>query len=138
MSHIKSYGIALPHFRVEDTTLHPKAKKGVMKAVCFSDEDMITLAYESISKIQKENIDGIFFATYTPVFQNRYHASYLADLLNCPQGILALDVVNSARSGTDALLLANQLIDSGNYKNILIVASDVHFPAIGKELVTPF
>jgi len=138
MSQIKSYGIALPHFRVEDTTLHPKAKKGTMKAVCFSDEDIITLAYESISKIQKENIDGIFFATSTPVFHNRYHASYLADILNLPQGILALDFINSARSGTDALLLANQMIDSGKYKNILIVASDVYFPSIGKELSTPF
>src|ERR1035437_10064943 len=138
MSYIKSYGIALPHFRVEDNLLHPKGKKGIMKAVCFSDEDVITLAYESASKIQKENIDGIFFATSTPVFRDRYHASYLADLLNLPQGILALDFTNSARSGTDALLLANQLIDSGKYNNILVIASEVHFPSIGKELSTPF
>src|ERR1035441_3034321 len=103
MSQIKSYGIALPHFRVDDTTLHPKGKKGAMKAVCFSDEDIITLAVESASKIEKEDIDGIFFATSTPVFDNRYHASCLADLLNFPQGILAIDFVNSARSGTDAL-----------------------------------
>ncbi len=148
MSHIKSYGIALPQFRMEDNTLHPKGKRGVMKAVCFSDEDVITLAFQSalncfenlksqVSSL-KSGIDGIFFATSTPVFHNRSHASFLADLLNLPQGILALDFTNSFRSGTDALLLASELIDSGKFKNILIVAADVDFPGIGKELSTPF
>lgn len=138
MSYIKSYGTALPHFRIEDCVLHPRGKMGVMKAVCFSDEDIITLAYQSVRTIPKEHIDGIFFATATPVFHNRYHASYLGDLLNLPQGILALDFINSARGGTDALLLANDLIDSGKYRNILVVAADVLFPEIGKEVATPF
>ena len=138
MSQIKSYGIALPHFRVEDCTLHPKGKKGVMKAVCFSDVDLITLAFAASEKIAKENIDGIFFASSSSVFKNRYHASFLADLLNLPQGILALDFINSSRGGTDALLLANDLIDSGKYKNILVIASDVDFPGIGNELSTPY
>ena len=31
MSYIKSYGIALPHFKIEDVVLHPKGKKGVTK-----------------------------------------------------------------------------------------------------------
>ena len=138
MSNIKSYGIGLPHYRIEDNTLHPAGKKGVMKAVCFPDEDIITLAFQAASDIPKNNIDGIFFATSTPVFHNRYHASYLADLLNLSQGILALDFTNSSRSGTDALLLANDLIDSGKYKNILVAAVDVDFPEIGKERSTPF
>lgn len=148
MSYIKKYGVAIPHFRIEDTVLHPKGKKGVTKSVCFADEDLITLAFQAASncvgnlKSQTSNldytIDAILFATSTPVFKSRYHASFLADLLNLPQGILALDFTNSARSGTDALLLANTLIDSGKYKNILVVAADVHFPAIGKELSTPF
>ncbi|MCX6294663.1 MAG: OB-fold domain-containing protein [Bacteroidetes bacterium] len=138
MSYIKSYGIALPHFRVEDSTLHPSGKKGVMKAVCFADEDIITLAFEASCNINKEGVDGIFFATSSSVFNNRYHASFLADLLNLSQGILALDFTNSARSGTDALLLANDLIGSGKYKNILVVSADVNFPEIGKERSTPF
>ncbi|MEK6615413.1 MAG: hypothetical protein AABZ32_04780, partial [Bacteroidota bacterium] len=141
MSRIKSYGITLPHFRIEDSTLHPKGKQGAMKAICFSDEDIITLAYEASAnciQILNPQIDAIFFATSSPVFHGCYHASYLANLLNLPQGILALDFTNSSRSGTDAFLLANELIDSGKYKNILVVASDVHFPSIGKELSTPF
>lgn len=164
MSYIKSYGIALPHFRIEDSILHPRGKKGVTKSVCFTDEDVVTLAFQAAlncldlstsasgspsgvedsqlkshsSALLRVQPDAVFFATSTPVFKNRYHASYLADLLNLPQGILALDFLNSARSGTDALLLANTLIDSGKFKNILVIASDVHFPSIGKELSTPF
>jgi len=138
MSFIKSYNIAFPHFRVEDNILHPKGKKGIMKAVCFPDEDIITLAFEAASGIPKENIDGIFFVSSSPVFHNRYHASFLADLLNLSQGILALDFLNSTRSGTDALLVANDLIDLGKYKNILVISTDVDFPGIGKEISTPF
>ncbi len=142
MSYIKSYGIALPHFRIEDIILHPKGKKSITKSVCLADEDLITLAFQAAANLKLETLnsklDGVLFATSTSVFTNRYHASFLADLLNLPQGILALDFTNSARSGTDAFLLANTLIDSGKYKNILVVAADVHFPAIGKELSTPF
>lgn len=142
MSYIKKYGVAIPRFRIEDTILYPKAKKGITKLVCFADEDLITLAFQAASNLKLETLnsklDAVLFATSTPVFKSRYHASFLADLLNLPQGILALDFTNSARSGTDALLLANTLIDSGKFKNILVVGADVHFPAIGKELSTPF
>ena len=142
MSYIKKYGVAIPHFRIEDVVLHPKGKKGVTKSVCFADEDLITLAFQAAANLKLETLnsklDAVLFATSTPVFKNRYHASFLADLLNLSQRILALDFTNSTRSGTDALLLANTLIDSGKYKNILVVAADVHFPAIGKELSTPF
>ena len=148
MSYIKKYGVAIPHFRIEDVILHPKGKKGATKSVCFADEDLITLAFQAASNCVENfqfpisnfqsSIDAVLFVTSTPVFKSRYHASFLADLLNLPQGILALDFTNSARSGTDALLLVNTLIDSGKYKNILVVAADVHFPSIGKELSTPF
>lgn len=149
MSNIISYGIGLPSFRIEEDKLFPTGgKKGMMRSVCFSDEDSITLAYDALSECLKvlnvdlikvnTQIDGIFFASSTPLFQNRYHASYLADLLNLQQGILALDFINTSRSGTDALLLANELIDSGKYKNILVVASEVCFPEIGKEQSTLF
>ncbi|MCX6290257.1 MAG: OB-fold domain-containing protein [Bacteroidetes bacterium] len=147
MSDIQSYGIAWPRFRIEDSMLNPSTgRKGVTRAICFSDEDVMTLAFESsincLAKSQisdlKSQIDGVFFATSSPVFRNRYHASFLADLLNLPQGILAVDFLNSSRSGTDALLLANELVDTGKYRNILVVASDVDFPSIGKETATSF
>ncbi len=51
---------------------------------------------------------------------------------------MALDLCTSPRSGTDAVLLADNFISSGLYKNVLIVCADSHFPVIGDEVRTPF
>lgn len=137
MSYIKSYGTAFPYYRAEDTILHPKGRKNTARAVCYTDEDIITLAYEASKECIAGNeslIDAVFFATSTPVFHNRYHASFLTDLLGLPASTYALDFVNTSRSGTDALTLANDLVNCGKYKNVLVVASDVDFPGIGEEM----
>lgn len=140
MSNILKYGVAFPHFRIADNVLHPKVRSKGQHSVCYTDEDIITLAYQACCnlKIDSIKVDGILFATTTPVFGERYHASFIADLLELPQGILALDVITTARAGTDALLLADRLIKSGSNKNVLIVAANVHFPGIGKETTTSF
>lgn len=140
MSFIKSYGTALPFFRIEDNILHPKGKKNQSKAVCFTDEDIITLSVEAGKNclINNEKPDALFFATSTPVFSNRYHASFVADLLGLDQRILAIDFLHTNRSGTDALLMAHEMVNEKKYKNILVIAADVDFPGIGQELSTPF
>lgn len=137
MSYIKSYGAAFPFYRIDDTTLHPKGRKNTSRTICYTDEDIITLAYEASKECltsNTETIDALFFATSTPVFHNRYHASFLADLLGIPVSIYCLDFINTTKSGTDALLLANDLVYAGKHKNILVVASDVDFPGIGEEI----
>lgn len=148
MSNIISYGISIPQFQIEDSVLHPKfGKKKGKRTITYIDEDIITLSYDAATdclekyasdKNRKSKIDAIFFASTTPVFKNRYHASFLADMLNLPEGIMALDLCSTSRSGTDAVLLANQLIDAGKYNNILVVAADTYYPPIGEELRAPF
>lgn len=139
MSFIKKHNIALPEFRISNKTLHPRLGRKGEHAICYTDEDIITLAYQAASGIKSlEPIDAILFATTTPVFKNRYHASYLADMLGIDNGILALDLGTSSRAGTDALLLADKLIKSGVHKNILVVAAEVYYPEIGKEIRAAF
>lgn len=140
MSTIKKYAVAFPHFRIADTTLHPRVRSKGNHAVCYTDEDIMTLAFEACSQLQLEStgVDAILFASTTPVFKERYHASFLADLLELPQGILAFDFGGTSRAGTDALLLADTLVKSRAYKNVLLVAANVYYPAIGKETTTPF
>ncbi len=137
MSYIKEYGVAVPEFRISEKTLHPRLGRKGQHAVCYSDQDIITLAFEACQNVSKE-VDAVFFATTTPVFKDRYHASYVADLLKLKQGILAMDFGTSARAGSDALLMADKLIKSGEYKNILVVAAEVYYPEIGKETRSPF
>jgi len=137
MTYIKEYSTAFPAFRIANSILHPVNGRKGQHAVCYVDEDIITLAYSACQDIGK-NIDAVIFATTTPVFKDRYHASYLADLLGLKEGIFALDMGTTIRSGSDALLMGDKLIKSGEYKNVLVVASDVSYPAIGKETRASF
>jgi 3-hydroxy-3-methylglutaryl CoA synthase len=137
MSYIKEYGVAVPEFRISDKTLHPRLGRKGQHAICYTDEDIITLAFQACQNVTKD-VDAVFFATTTPAFKNRYHASYLADLLELSQGILAMDFGTSARAGSDALLMADKLVKSGEYKNILVIASEVYYPEIGKEIRAAF
>lgn len=148
-TYIKKYGVALPGFRISDKTLHPGIGRKGQHTVCYTDEDIITLAYQAVTNLNLETqnskpetrnskIDAVLFATTTPVFKNRYHASYIADLLGLKQGILAFDLGTSYRAGSDALLLADKLLKSNDYKNILVVAAEVYYPEIGKETRVAF
>lgn len=145
MSNIASIGSYIPHYSVGDKILSPKTRKNGKRAVAYVDEDIITMAYEAAVNCFNRcaanksgvNTDAIFFATTSPVFRNRYHASFLAGLLNLPKEITALDFGSTPRAGTDALLLASHLADAGIYKNILVVCSELDFPGIGEEEKKP-
>ncbi|MCP4459509.1 MAG: hypothetical protein GY816_16030 [Cytophagales bacterium] len=138
MSYIINYRVALPHYRISDKVLHPRLGRKGQHAICYTDEDIITLAHQAAENLG-ESVDAVLFATTTPIFKDRYHASYLADLLGLGEGILALDFGTTARAGTDALLMADTLVKSGGtYNNVLVVASDVYYPGIGKETKAPF
>jgi len=138
MSYILSYGFCLPHFQIEEKILSPRFGKKGKRIQAYVDEDIITLSFEAaqicLDKFaDKNNIDAVFFATTSHVFTKRYHASFIADLLNLPKEITALDFGVTARAGTDALLLANQLVDAGVHSNILVITADVNYPGIGDE-----
>ncbi|RLD22561.1 MAG: hypothetical protein DRI69_00835 [Bacteroidetes bacterium] len=142
MAFIKSYGVYFPSFTIADNVLHPKGRAN-KHSIAYVDEDIITLAYAAIEVLKSksnnlESVDAIIFATTTPVFKERYHASYLADLADLPKGITALDLGTTNRAGTDALILADTMISSGKHANVLVVATDISFPSIGKEARTLF
>ncbi len=135
MSEIIKYHVAFPEFRVSGQVLHPGQGKNSRQCICYTDEDLITLSFRACSALLNggPEPDAVLFATSTPVFRDRYHASFVADLLGLKQGILALDIISTARAGSDALLLADKLIGSGEYRNILLVAAHVDFPPVGEE-----
>ena len=136
MSYILSYGYYFPHFQIEEKILAPKYGKKGSRSVCYVDEDILTLAFEAANICLNNNtskIDAVFFATTTPVFKKRYHASIIADWLNITNEITTLDFTATPRSGTDALMLANQLINGDIHKNILVITAEVDFAGIGEE-----
>lgn len=138
MSNIISYGLALPQYRISDDVLAGgKSRFNRKRTVCYTDEDILTLAFEAahscMDTVKSTLPDAVFFATTNPVFEGRYHATQIADWLGLSQNIQALDFCASTRSGTDALILANQLIASGLINAALVIAVNAHFAAIGNE-----
>src|ERR1035438_9333244 len=135
MSSIISYGYYFPNYQVADKVLNPNGRNG-KHSVSYVDEDIITLAYEAANKClenQSVKIDAVFFATTTPIFENRYHASFLANALDLGENITVLDFGATPRAGTDAMMLAHQLIDAGVHENILVVVAEIDYPEIGEE-----
>ena len=137
MSYIKSFAFYLPRHTVADAVFVSGGRKN-MHSVSYVDEDILTMAFESCKNLNTDGVDAVIFATTTPVFKDRYHASYLADLLNLPEGITAFDLGTTNRSGTDALYIADSMIQSGRYNNILLLAADINFLEIGQETSQPF
>ncbi len=129
MSYIEKYEVVVPRFTVNSALLDPHTRPA-KRCICYTDEDLITLAYSAATKLLEgsDAPDAILFATSTPLFQSRYHASFLAGLLGIPDGLYAMDIVTTERAGTDALLLADKLVHAGQYKRILLVVATVDFP----------
>ena len=133
MSKIKSFGMALPYCRAEEN-LFAGGRKGKFRSLCYPDEDCISLGYEAATKAEPAGIDAVIFATTVPVFRNRSHASFMAGLLGLSDTLITLDFTGSSRCGTDALLTADALITSGRCKKVLLIATEVRFPALGEEV----
>ncbi len=139
MSNIISYGVSFPRYQIDGTVLDPaKGKRKGKATVTFSDEDIITMSFDAGMKcldgMDRDCVDAVIFASSTPIFHNRFHASFVAGLLGLKDGIFTLDLTSCPRSGTDAMILADNLIAAGKYRNVMVLASDTHFPETGDEL----
>ena len=79
MSYIKEYGIAFSEFRISNKILHPRLGRKGQHAVCYTDEDIVTRAYQASSNLTHETLNlkiyRVMFATTTTVFTRWYHYS---------------------------------------------------------------
>ena len=93
------------------------------RAICNWDEDAVTMAVEAgrdaLAGRDRELITGLYLASTTFPFVDRLNAGIVAEALNLPIGVAALDVAGTQRAATSAL--RNALGGSGQ---TLIVASE--------------
>lgn len=103
------------------------------KAVANTDEDSVTMAVaaglDCISGIERNNIDGLYFASTTYTYKEKQGASTIATALDLKREAITNDFSGSIRSGTLALKTALDTINSGAAKQILVVASDCRLGA---------
>lgn len=94
------------------------------------------------AKLKSEDIDAIVFATSTSEFHAPGSGVLLQHKLGC-RDIPAFDVRNTSPGFLYSLDLADGLIQSGRYKTILVVASEVHstgldFSTRGRKMAVIF
>ena len=103
------------------------------KAVANCDEDSLTMATESIidclGAADRQLIDGLYFATTTPVYREKQSASIMVKVLDLRRDIAVADIADSLRGGTIAMKAATDAINAGSAKNFLVAAADCRVPA---------
>src|SRR4030043_2041692 len=132
---ITSYGAYIPFYRINRLTiygalgwLNPASLLPGEKAVANYDEDSLTMAVASamdcISGIEREKIDGLYFATTTAPYRERQNAGIIATVLDLRPDIRTSDFTASAKAGTGAFISAYDAVTSGSADNVLVCAAD--------------
>jgi len=132
---ITSYGGYVPRYRIDRKVIYgamgwldPATYMAGEKAVANYDEDSITMAVaacmDCLNGIDRNIVDGVYFASITLPYKQRQNAGIIATALDLRSDIKTADFTGSTKSGTTALLSALDAIKAGSAKNILVCASD--------------
>ncbi len=132
---IVSYGAYIPLWRLKKEAIS-KGLKGE-KAIASYDEDSVTLAVQAaldcLQGIERETIDGLFFASTTSPYVEKQISTLIASALDLRRDIVSADFANSLRAGTSALKAAVDAVKAGSAKRIMIIASDCRIGAPSSE-----
>jgi len=131
MTGIKSFASYVPLFRLNRSEL-ARAWKGASmggeKAVANYDEDSLTMAAEAalncLSALDPADVGALFFATTTPPYAEKSASSILASVLDLKSETLTMDITDSLRGATSALLSTLSGVQQGAPKEALLVAAD--------------
>lgn len=138
---ITSLGAYLPYYYFEASTLGAAwgtRGKG-KKAIGNSDEDSVTMAVEAAMDtfryVEREKVDGLYFASTTVPYAEKSHATLISTVLDLRNNTITADYNSSLRSATSALRGAYAEVKSGSSNNILVVASDTRngYPKSAQE-----
>jgi 3-hydroxy-3-methylglutaryl CoA synthase len=101
---------------------------GGERSVANHDEDTVTMAVEAVSDclvdIDRDSVDGLYFASTTGPFQEKQCASLVAAAADLGSEIITADHGNSLRAGTTALRTALDAVNSGSAQSMVVTAAD--------------
>jgi len=128
---ITAYGAYLPRYRLTGRMINEAwGRPGGRgeKAVGYFDEDSVTMGLSAVhhclSGDSVENMGGLYFASTTSPFKEKLASTEMAMILNLSPEARTLDIGNSLRSGTSALLVAVEAVKARTLDSALVVASD--------------
>ena len=128
---IKSFGAYVPVYRMGQAELARawggRGGKGE-RAVANYDEDSITMAVEAaidcLGGSDRQLVDGLFFASTTPPYNEKLSASIVAAATDLRTDISTLDLTGSLRAGTSAIKAACDAVAAGSANNLLLTVAD--------------
>ena len=145
MAGILSYGAYLPYYRLSRETI---AKAwggrpiGGERCVANHDEDSLTMAVEAatdcVRDVDRQDIDGFFFASTTSPYKEKLCSPVAATALDLGAKLITADYANSLRAGTSALRAALDAVKSGSARSILVAAADCRLGAPQSEMEQRF
>ena len=126
MAGISAFGAYVPRYRLGPET-QDWGSAG-QRSVANFDEDSVTMAVaagiDCLSGHDRQEIDGLLFATTTPPYAEKQCASIIATALDLRRDIFTADITDVLRAGTTALKSALDSVAAGSAKKVLVVASD--------------
>ena len=140
MTGIVSYGAYVPLYRLSRDEIARAWSQGSMggeKAIANYDEDSITMAVaaalDCLNGMNRESIDGLYFATTTAPYKEKLCAVTVAAATDLRREVFSADFTNSLRAGTTAIKAAIDAIGAGSAKKVLVTASDYRLGAQSSE-----
>ena len=131
MAGITAYGAYLPRYRLTARMINEAwGRPGGRgeKAVGYFDEDSLTMGlsavYNCLSGDAIEKAEALYFASTTSPYREKLTSTEMAMILNLSPEARTLDIGNSTRAGTSALLVAMETVKAGSRESALVVASD--------------
>ena len=126
MAGISAFGAYVPRYRLGAET--EGWDSAGQRSVANFDEDSVSMAVaagiDCLSGRDRQDIDGLLFATTTPPYAEKQCASIIATALDLRRDIFTADITDVLRAGTTALKSALDSVAAGSAKQVLVVASD--------------
>jgi hydroxymethylglutaryl-CoA synthase len=98
------------------------------RSLANNDEDSLTMAAEAaagcLGTLDREQVDGIYFASSTAPYREKQSSSLLATVLDLRSEVQAVDLGNSLRSGLSALRLALDAVAASSAASLLVAAGE--------------
>ncbi len=126
MAGIAAFGAYVPRYRLGASTEGWGSR--VERSVANFDEDSVSMAVaaglDCLAGRDRNEIDGLLFATTTPPYAEKGCASIIATALDLRREIFTADITDALRSGTSALKQALDSVAAGSARQVLVIASD--------------
>lgn len=137
---IEACGVYVPLWRL-DLSVAGEGLRGE-RAVANFDEDSLTMGVAAgrhcLRGMNRERIDGLFFASTTFPYREKQTAVLAATALDLREDIFTADFGNSLRAGTTALKAAVDTLKAGSAQKVLVIASDMRIPVPGSDFEREF